>query len=73
LTFFESMVKIIHPYAPHLILKTIMTIKHWYSILRIIHDLLPVVKLFPEGTNSDTNCWITERGDESVIEKFNPF
>jgi hypothetical protein len=40
------------PYAPHLILKTIMTIKHWYSILIIIHDLIPMVKLFLEGTDS---------------------
>jgi hypothetical protein len=51
-----------------------MTIKHWYSILKIIHDLLLVVKLFSEGTSSNTNCWITERGGgELVIEKFNPF
>jgi hypothetical protein len=34
---------------------------------------LSVVKLISEGTCSDTNCWITERGSESVIEKFNPF
>jgi hypothetical protein len=24
-------------------------------------------------TNNMHNCWITERGGESVIEKFNPF
>jgi hypothetical protein len=46
-----------------------MTIKQWYSIFRIIHDLLRVVKLFHEGTRSDTNCWITERRGESVIEQ----
>jgi hypothetical protein len=34
---------------------------------------LSVVKLISEGTFYDTNCWITERGGESVIEKFNPF
>jgi hypothetical protein len=34
---------------------------------------LSVVKLISEGTCSDTNCWITERGGESIIEKFNPF
>jgi hypothetical protein len=34
---------------------------------------LSMVKLISEGTLSDTNCWITERGGESVIEKFNPF
>jgi hypothetical protein len=34
---------------------------------------LSVVKLISEGTCSDTKCWITERGDELVIEKFNPF
>jgi hypothetical protein len=34
---------------------------------------LSVVKLISEGTCSDTNCWITERGGESVIEKSNPF
>jgi hypothetical protein len=34
---------------------------------------LSVVKLISEGTCSDTNCWITERGGESVIEQFNPF
>jgi hypothetical protein len=28
---------------------------------------LSVVKLILEGTCSDTNCWITERGDELVI------
>jgi hypothetical protein len=28
---------------------------------------LSVVKLIFEGTFSDTNCWITERGGESVI------
>jgi hypothetical protein len=33
-----------------------------------------VVKLFPEGTNSDTNCWITEGGEggESVIQHTKP-
>jgi hypothetical protein len=30
---------------------------------------LSVVKLISEGTCSDTNCWIIERGGESVIEK----
>jgi hypothetical protein len=50
-----------------------MTIKHWYSIMRIIHDLLPVVKLFPKGTGSDTNCWIIEREGESVIEQYDIF
>jgi hypothetical protein len=34
---------------------------------------LSVVKLISEGTFSDTNCWITERGGESVIEQFNSF
>jgi hypothetical protein len=34
---------------------------------------LSVVKLISEGTYSNTDCWITERGGESVIEKFNPF
>jgi hypothetical protein len=34
---------------------------------------LSVVKLIYEGTFSDTNCWITERGGESIIEKFNHF
>jgi hypothetical protein len=29
---------------------------------------LSVVKLISEGTFSDTNCWITERGVELVIE-----
>jgi hypothetical protein len=28
---------------------------------------LSVVKLISEGTCSDTNCWITERGRESII------
>jgi hypothetical protein len=40
-----------------------------FSLFEIIHNLLLVVKLFPEGTYYDTNCWITERGFESVIEK----
>jgi hypothetical protein len=30
---------------------------------------LSVVKLIFEGTCSNTNCWITERGSESVMEK----
>jgi hypothetical protein len=34
---------------------------------------LSVVKLISERTCSDSNCWITKRGSESVIEKFNPF
>jgi hypothetical protein len=34
-------------------------------ILSMIY--LSVVKLISEGTYSDTNCWITERGGESVI------
>jgi hypothetical protein len=34
---------------------------------------LSVVKLISEGAYSDTNCWITEKRGESVIEKFNPF
>jgi hypothetical protein len=34
---------------------------------------LSVVKLISEGTFSDTNCWITERGGESIIEQFNFF
>jgi hypothetical protein len=34
---------------------------------------LSLVKLISEGTCSETNCWITEKGDESVIEKFNMF
>jgi hypothetical protein len=34
---------------------------------------LSVVKLISEGTFFDTNCWITERGGESVIEQSNPF
>jgi hypothetical protein len=29
---------------------------------------LSVVKLISKGTFSDTNCWITERGDESIID-----
>jgi hypothetical protein len=29
---------------------------------------LSVVKLISEGTFSDTNCWITKRGGESIIE-----
>jgi hypothetical protein len=41
--------------------------------MRIIHHFLQVVKLFPEGTHFDTNCWIIEIGGESVIEQFNPF
>jgi hypothetical protein len=28
---------------------------------------LPVVKLFPEGTCSDTNCWKTKKEGESVF------
>jgi hypothetical protein len=28
---------------------------------------LSMVKLISKGALSDTNCWITERGDESVI------
>jgi hypothetical protein len=28
---------------------------------------LSLVKLISEGTCSDSNCWITERGDEYVI------
>jgi hypothetical protein len=32
-----------------------------------------VVKLISEGTCYDTNCWIIERGGESIIEQFNPF
>jgi hypothetical protein len=40
-------------------------------ILSMIY--LSVVKLISEGTFSDTNCWITERGGESVIGKFNLF
>jgi hypothetical protein len=28
---------------------------------------LSVVKLISEGTWSDTNCWITKRGGESII------
>jgi hypothetical protein len=35
-------------------------------VLSMIYLL--VVKLISEGTCSDTNCWITERGGESVIE-----
>jgi hypothetical protein len=34
---------------------------------------LSMVKLISEGTCSNTNCWITERGGESIIEKFNHF
>jgi hypothetical protein len=34
---------------------------------------LLVVKLISEGTSSDTNYWITERGGELVIEKCNSF
>jgi hypothetical protein len=34
---------------------------------------LSAVKQIYEGTFYDTNCWITERGVESVIEKSNPF
>jgi hypothetical protein len=34
---------------------------------------LSVVKLISKGTYYDTNCWITKRGGESVIEKSNPF
>jgi hypothetical protein len=34
---------------------------------------LSVVKLISEGTFYETNCWITERGGELVIEKFNIF
>jgi hypothetical protein len=34
-------------------------------VLSIIY--LSVVKLISEGTCFDTNCWITERGGESVI------
>jgi hypothetical protein len=34
---------------------------------------LSVVKLISEGACSDTNCWITERRDESIIEKYYPF
>jgi hypothetical protein len=40
-------------------------------VLSIIY--LSVVKLISEGACSDTNCWITERRDESVIEKSNHF
>jgi hypothetical protein len=28
---------------------------------------LSVVKMISEGTCSDTNCWITERGGKSII------
>jgi hypothetical protein len=34
-------------------------------VLSMIYLL--VVKLISEGTSSDTNCWITERGGESII------
>jgi hypothetical protein len=34
---------------------------------------LSVVKLISEGTCSDSNCCIIERGGESIIEKFNHF
>jgi hypothetical protein len=41
------------------------------SVLSMIY--LSMVKMIYEGTFSDTNCWITERRSESVIEEFNPF
>jgi hypothetical protein len=34
---------------------------------------LSMAKLISEGTYSDTNCWINERGGESVIDQFNHF
>jgi hypothetical protein len=34
---------------------------------------LSVVKMNSEGTHFDSNCWITERGCESVTEKSDPF
>jgi hypothetical protein len=34
---------------------------------------LSMVKLISKGTYFDTNCWITERRGELVIEKSNPF
>ena len=34
---------------------------------------LLVLKLISKGTGYDTDCWITERGGESVIKKFNHF
>jgi hypothetical protein len=43
-----------------------------YMLLLSMIYLL-VVKLISEGTYSDTNCWITEMGGESVIEQSNPF
>jgi hypothetical protein len=42
-------------------------------ILLLSMIYLLVVKLISKGTYFDTNCWITERGGESVIEQFNPF
>jgi hypothetical protein len=40
-------------------------------VLSMIYLL--VVKLIFEGTFSDTNCWITERGGLSLIVQLNPF
>jgi hypothetical protein len=34
---------------------------------------LLVVKLISEGACSNTNCWITKRVGELVIDKFKPF
>jgi hypothetical protein len=42
-----------------------------YMLLSMIY--LSMDKLISEGTCSETKCWITKRGGESVIEQFNPF